>query len=465
MKKILFILFLSVLTLPAAAWVFLEDVSKPKPDSSPYLIYNTVQGKPVRICIDFIETSYDSSAHKIKKSYMPSGRKRDDYYNRVAHITNDIYLDWINNVKANIEKSGRINEFQDIMRYLNSPKISYVNYGSSAKNCDSFPEDHSVFDLRLMVETNEEAKSYIAADNYGRAYAGGRVRKHIMIFFHPDYVDEGWKNNYFRKSDNDVIAPEIFRRYENILFEPIMLHETGHALGLGDQYAGGEEYADKSYTLDAIVPLSNIKSVMQGRTPGESRVLTCDDAEGIINLIDFYSKDASSKRRTRGWASLCRSDIVYVESLPNKVSGEEYQAQLTYAANGYTGEVPSHIKRIKSQMLAKAEREASAAAKAAEEEARAKAEAVKAAVQKEMDYNKRLEAVGYCPICHKHLANELIKRVSAPRRKITANGQFVRYEYPYGKCSVDIHSKCWEEYKNSGLAVPWKAWCSASKTK
>lgn len=116
-------------------------------------------------------------------------------------------------------------------------------------------------------------------------------------------------------------------------------------------------------------------------------------------------------------------------------------------------------------MLAKAEREKAAAAQAAEEEARAKAEAVKAAVQREMDYNKRLDSVGYCPICHKHLANELVKRVSAPRRQVTVNGKVVRYEYPYGKCSVDIHSKCWEEYKNSGLAVPWKAWCSASKAK
>lgn len=464
MKQILLILFLSVFALPAAAWVFLEDVANPKEDSSPYLIYNIMQGKPVRVCVDFIETYYDASARKIKKSYMPSGRKRDDYYSRVAHITNGVYSDWINNVKTNIEKSGRTNEFQDIMRYLNSPKITYVNYGSSSKNCDAFPEDNSAFDLRLMAETNEEAKSFIAADNHRLAYASGRVRKHIMIFFHPDYIDEGWINVYAQKHDN-FMDQDVQARAFNILFQPILLHETGHVLGLADQYLGAEESGDGSYTLAGITPLNSLKSIMNSRRRGEKRTLTCDDAEGIINLIDFYSKDASSKRRTRGWASLCRSDVVYVESLPNKVSQGEYQAQLAYAANGYAGEVPSHIKRIKAQMLAKAEREKAAAAQAAEEEARAKAEAVKAAVQKEIDYNKRLEAVGYCPICHKHLANELVKRVSAPRRQVTVNGKVVRYEYPYGKCSVDIHSKCWEEYKNSGLAVPWKAWCSASKAK
>ena len=63
----------------------------------------------------------------------------------------------------------------------------------------------------------------------------------------------------------------------------------------------------------------------------------------------------------------------------------EHQTQLNYAAVSYAGGVPAHVKRIKAQMLAKAERE-----KATEEEARAKAEAVKAAVQKEIDYNKRL---------------------------------------------------------------------------
>lgn len=464
MKQILLILFLSVFALPAAAWVFLEDVANPKEDSSPYLIYNIMQGKPVRICVDFIETYYDASARKIKKSYMPSDRKRDDYYSRVAHITNGVYSDWINNVKTNIEKSGRTNEFQDIMRYLNSPKITYVNYGSSSKNCDAFPEDNSAFDLRLMAETNEEAKSFIAVKDGHAAYAGGSVRKHIMIFFHPDYIDENWINIYAQKHD-DFMDYDVQTKAYNILFKPTLLHEFGHVLGLGDQYLGGEEIGDATYTLDALVPLSMIKSIMQKLDRGGKYSLTCDDAEGIINLIDFYSKDASSKRRTRGWASLCRSDVVYVESLPNKVSQGEYQAQLAYAANGYTGEVPSHIKRIKAQMLAKAERGKAAAAQAAEEEARAKAEVVKAAVQKEIDYNKRLEAVGYCPICHKHLANELVKRVSAPRRQVTVNGKVVRYEYPYGKCSVDIHSKCWEEYKNSGLAVPWKAWCSASKAK
>ena len=464
MKQILLILFLSVFALPASAWVFLEDVANPKEDSSPYLIYNIMQGKPVRVCVDFIETYYDASARKIKKSYMPSGRKRDDYYSRVAHITNGVYSDWINNVKTNIEKSGRTNEFQDIMRYLNSPKTTYVNYGSSSKNCDAFPEDNSAFDLRLMAETNEDANSFIAVKDGHAAYAGGSVRKHIMIFFHPDYIDENWINIYARKHD-DFMDYDVQTKAYNILFKPTLLHEFGHVLGLGDQYLGGEEIGDATYTLDTIVPLSMIKSIMQKLDRGGKYSLTCDDAEGIINLIDFYSKDASSKRRTRGWASLCRRDVVYVESLPNKVSQGEYQAQLAYAANGYTGEVPSHIKRIKAQMLAKAEREEAAAAQAAEEEARAKAEAVKAAVQKEIDYNKRLETIGYCPICHKHLSNEMLKRVSAPRRKITANGQFVRYEYPYGKCTVDLHSKCWEEYKNSGLAVPWKTWCSESKAK
>ena len=174
---------------------------------------------------------------------MPSGRKRDDYYSRAAHITNGVYSDWINNVKTNIEKSGRTNEFQDIMRYLNSPKITYVNYGSSSKNCDAFPEDNSAFDLRLMAETNEEAKSFIAVKDGHAAYAGGSVRKHIMIFFHPDYIDENWINIYAQKHD-DFMDYDVQTKAYNILFKPTLLHEFGHVLGLGDQYLGGEEIGD-----------------------------------------------------------------------------------------------------------------------------------------------------------------------------------------------------------------------------
>lgn len=464
MKKILFILLLSAFVLPLNAWVFFKGVANPREEASPYLIYNTMQDKPIRICIDFIETSYDSSSRKLKKSYMPSGRKRDSYYRQVADIMNRVYAEWINNVKLNIEKSGRANEFKDLMSYLSSPQITYVNYGSSAKNCDEFPEDNTSFDLRLMAETNDEAKSFIAVRNGHAAYAGGSVRKHIMIFFHPDYIDENWINIYAQKH-NDFTDYDVQTNAYNILFKPTLLHEFGHVLGLGDQYLGHEENGDPIYTLSGITSLAGIKSAMQRIERGEKHLVTCDDAEGIINLIDFYSKDASSNRRTVGWASLCRRDVIYMEALPSKVSREEHQAQLNYAANGYEGEIPSHIKRIKAQRQAKIEQEKADAAKAEAEEARAKAEAVKAAVQREMDYNKRLESVGYCPICHKHLANDSLKRISTPRRKITANGQFVKYEYPYGKCTVDVHSRCWEKYKSSGLAVPWKTWCSESKAK
>lgn len=69
---------------------------------------------------------------------------------------------------------------------------------------------------------------------------------------------------------------------------------------------------------------------------------------------------------------------------------EEHQTQLNYAAVSYAGGVPAHVKRIKAQIRAKAEEQAPLAAKADEEDARAKAEAVKTAVQKEIDYNKRL---------------------------------------------------------------------------
>lgn len=464
MKKIFLILLLSVFSLPAGAWVFSPDVAKPGKDAAPYLIHNIMYGKPVRVCVDFIETSLPPGSRKFQKSYMKPGDKRNEYYRRVSQVANDVFNSWINNVKDNISQSGRSGEFKDILPYLNQPKISYVNSAPAGfKNCDEYPEDNSVFDLRLMLETNEDMRSFMAIKDGHLAYASGSVRKHIMIFFHPDYADDSWKDAYWRKHPNKIIGPEEFRIAEKFLFRPTLLHETGHTLGLGDQYFAEADKGDKVYTLADIVPLPAIKSVMQEKTIDEKRLLTCDDAEGIINLIDFYSKDDSSKRRTLGWASLCRNDVVYVESVPYKVTPEEHQTQLNYAAASYAGGVPAHVKRIKAQIRAKAEEQAALAAKAAEEDARAKAEYVKQMVQRDLDYNKRLEEVGYCPICHQHLANEPVTRVSAPRRSITVNGKVVRYEYPYGKCSVDIHAKCWREYKATGMKAPWKAWCSKPK--
>ena len=88
-------------------------------------------------------------------------------------------------------------------------------------------------------------------------------------------------------------------------FEGTSLHEIGHYFGLADQYKEAlrnshREYSSPVNTTDA--------AIMQGHYETNGRI-TCDDADGFINLIDLrYSQRNNgqfSKRAQKGWKSLC----------------------------------------------------------------------------------------------------------------------------------------------------------------
>lgn len=85
-------------------------------------------------------------------------------------------------------------------------------------------------------------------------------------------------------------------------------HETGHSLGLSDQYK--QVRSDSHPVYHTAV---SDKSVMNS-----SGSVTCDDADGIINLIDLVR--GTSRGGELGWRSLCRkSKTYYVKGKPVSV--------------------------------------------------------------------------------------------------------------------------------------------------
>lgn len=87
-------------------------------------------------------------------------------------------------------------------------------------------------------------------------------------------------------------------------FAPILLHELGHYFGLGDQYTSArwasshDEYSSDINEMDGSVMNRELK-------------ITCDDADGFINLIDLRlaqrQNDQFSARAKKGWRSLCHN--------------------------------------------------------------------------------------------------------------------------------------------------------------
>lgn len=91
----------------------------------------------------------------------------------------------------------------------------------------------------------------------------------------------------------------LFGRTSGKLLFVSLVHEIGHSLGFSDQYA-----RSRGNTHPVYHGGNHRSSVMNS-----SRKLTCDDADGVVNLIDIT-------RRTRrggntGWRSLCGKSKTY----------------------------------------------------------------------------------------------------------------------------------------------------------
>lgn len=113
-------------------------------------------------------------------------------------------------------------------------------------------------------------------------------------------------------SDACVVSPDQSKKPFEIIyinpktenFSSALLHEIGHYYGLGDQYEESRLNSHDEYS-------SNVnhqeKALMQGSDTQQE--ITCDDADGFINLLDLRlaqrRNKVFSKRAQQGWKSLC----------------------------------------------------------------------------------------------------------------------------------------------------------------
>ena len=94
---------------------------------------------------------------------------------------------------------------------------------------------------------------------------------------------------------------------ERATFRVLTLHELGHYFGLADQYAGGRFNSHEEYSSDINRQEKSIMDAADSDADG----LSCDDADGFINLIDLRLSQRNggqfSARAQKGWKSLCPS--------------------------------------------------------------------------------------------------------------------------------------------------------------
>ena len=240
---------------------------------SQYLLQNIIKGQPIKVYVmenDF--TSYkrhetedlaDGSATQAntpKRFFAPPS---DEFLEKLP-----VYQDLISHAAQVISKANRKKEFADILPLLErSVSIQFVQEQQQADIT------FYITDLNMIHQrcNNEYGLGCYYRDIHG---------KHII-----------WL------PVNSTIKPNRFERIK-IKTLAVGIHEVGHSLGLSDQY---DEAADQNSH-----PVYASTHKESGIMNNDTNKMTCDDADGLINLIDI-TRHVPSERNEYGWRSLCRS--------------------------------------------------------------------------------------------------------------------------------------------------------------
>ena len=261
MKKLLF-LCVAVCwpaLLAAAPWGGILDYDVPQSETSVsadkvgerYLLAPILKGKSIRVALYL---DYNSEF------------RRQDYEDSLRAN----YQQWFSWPAQLIRKQGREKEFADVLPILDKGvSLQFVPMGEEA-------------DIEVFVYPLAQAR--LACDGaYGCylpiAYLDGKTPRIILP------QENGW---------------ERFLSLGKVQTKYIGLHEVGHSLGLSDQY----KQARVLNTHPIFSQEQNEKSVMAMATE-----LSCDDADGIINLIDWTR--GRSRGGQNGWRGLCAGSQVY----------------------------------------------------------------------------------------------------------------------------------------------------------
>jgi len=258
--------------------------------TSPYLIYKVVKNEPLRICL------HVGSKEQQKMSY-------DD----LSIFTQFAVNAWTSHARAMVEKAGRGKEFRDSLpqypvkltfvraqEYVKNGSVqSVIPMDDAGNNCDLLV----IYDLDYCpMPTN--SGGFFRSKPWPQICLGGAGRNLMRDFQYYDFVANGGQKIY------DTLKYQKF--YDTSL--STVMHEMGHAFGLGDQYDAGLWNNDVLYST--IKPRN---SIMNSVSP----VLTCDDLDGIVSL--FYRVKGQSKT----FKSFCHDGLIIKDGKPVLKKTEE----------------------------------------------------------------------------------------------------------------------------------------------
>jgi len=437
MKKFLIILSCLFCSVSGFAWVFTTEAVEL--DRKAILLSKLLSAQPLGVCIHVKHR--DAGGDCTTKNCA-------DIHASTRAVFESAYQNWFDTLRTSILHSGRRNEFADILAIL-PQKLNFVYYNGAENNfasCDyrTFGEKFAHLDLILYpfdVLTQYGAAN-IEGGHYNHSGDPTRAMAKPILDFHYNEEDFGLpgyplKNGQKNKKMGGVSNRSTYH---------IMQHELGHTLGLGDLYkeAIGNSYNSRLYSTHQYIPGPNTPAIMS-REIG----LTCDDMDGLINLLDHYYADTKLKnsvRRQKGWLSLCADkNIAYAYALPFSVTNEEKNQYRLFASQAYGPEkrpsiapcadkVRSIYEQTAQGQQERETRQAIADSLLTSRESAAQALQAKEQAEKQKRISEQNKNALTCPICG--------KKVMYADEKSLYNANLAGVGY-----QVHVHSACDETFR------------------
>ncbi len=277
------ILFIIVMPVCAMSWgheKYTDDLTKY--ETQKFLLGKIIRGETINYCIDGNITAYGF----------------DNLNNFVANFQNkgSVFDYWFLYTWQQVQKAGREKEFADLKSLLTTPvKIQLQPCAASSAVTKEFGG---------LLDSGSGREGYTYAEN----------TENIRFLFSDGSENyqkpEGCQEAYavFRHSTSQIPPSVItFMPKDKFyaLYHKMILHEIGHSFGLEDQY-NKLENASKIYRTKPYSP-SIMRSILGS--------FSCDDADGLINLIDRLN--GYKRGGKEGWQGLCKDRIrIYVASKP-----------------------------------------------------------------------------------------------------------------------------------------------------